>query len=202
MPSDRYLDPKSGWPQLVKELCKKTPPYTLTSWPLLFRPTSQHMVLSQRRVGVIRGFGSRHPANRRPGRSNGVRGRRNTRLRAISRLRARPQARHAAQDVSKMANAPRRPDRQGDGLYRQKRISEEVKPARLRAGRQRVGRVGCFQIHGTRGWRGMDVFVQRRECFGRMSLMGELQCMYDENLKRLLGIGRSSHLSDPATSCW
>ena len=36
---------------------------------------------------------------------------------------------------------------------------KEVEPARLRAGRQRAGRVGCFQIHGTREWRGMDVFV-------------------------------------------
>lgn len=62
--------------------------------------------------------------------------------------------------------------------------SEEVEPARLRAGRQRVGRVGCFQIYGIKGWRGMDVFVQRGECFGRMNLMGELQCMYDENLKK------------------
>jgi hypothetical protein len=56
MLSDRYLDPSSEWPQLVKELCKKTPPSTLTSWPLLFRPTSQHMVLSQETGGSDQGI--------------------------------------------------------------------------------------------------------------------------------------------------
>jgi hypothetical protein len=56
---------------------------------------------------------------------------------------------------SKMVNAPRRPDRQGDGLYQQKGKFEGAGPAHLRADRQSAGRVGCFQIHETRGWREM-----------------------------------------------
>ncbi len=33
MLDDRFLGSNSGWPTLVKELCEKTPPATLTSWP-------------------------------------------------------------------------------------------------------------------------------------------------------------------------
>ena len=43
MLSDRYLDPKSDWPRLGKELCKKIPPSTLP----FFLSASRHMVLSQ-----------------------------------------------------------------------------------------------------------------------------------------------------------
>jgi hypothetical protein len=97
---------------------------------------------------------------------------------------------------SKLANAPRRPDRQSDELYWQQRKSEEAGPAHLRVGRQNVDRVGCFQVHGTR----KGCIRIMRGVFWVHEVNGELRCMYDETLKRLPGIRQSSHLSDPATS--
>ena len=180
MLSDRFLDPKSEWPEPVKEPCKKTQP------ALLFCPTSRHMVLSQETSGSDRGFGSRHPANRRPVLRN----------KGLINLLVFTHMALKSQIVLATARAPRwrsRTPKQSPTCYltssrqtssptscprcfkngkrttlpgpaklmdftSQKRKSKEVEPARLRAGRQRVGCVGCFQIHGTRGWRGMDVF--------------------------------------------
>jgi hypothetical protein len=38
MLSDRFLDAKSSWPPLVKELCEKTAVSALTSWPFFSVP--------------------------------------------------------------------------------------------------------------------------------------------------------------------
>lgn len=53
MLDDRFLDPKASWPPSVKELCQKTPPSALTSWPFFSVPHLDTWSSSKRRVVVI-----------------------------------------------------------------------------------------------------------------------------------------------------
>lgn len=53
MLDDRFLDTKSSWPPLVKELCQNAPPSTLTSWPFFSVPHLDCWSSLKQRVVVI-----------------------------------------------------------------------------------------------------------------------------------------------------
>lgn len=53
MLDDRFLPEKFAWPELVKELCKKTPEDTLTSWPFFSVPHLDTWASPKKRVIVI-----------------------------------------------------------------------------------------------------------------------------------------------------
>lgn len=127
----------------------------------LLRPTSRHVVIIEETSGRYRRLGPRYSANRRPRRRDGVRGRRDSCLRAFPSLRTGLPDRGTADYIRKVAEASLRAHRPGDGLYEQEWQSTEVEPALLRAGGQGVDCVGSFQIQRRGGRSGMDVYVQR-----------------------------------------
>ena len=53
MLSERFLEEKSSWPELVRELCRKTPAETLTSWPFFSVPHLETWSSLKKRVTVI-----------------------------------------------------------------------------------------------------------------------------------------------------